>query len=46
VKLTVELGRTKMTIKELLRLSQGSVVALDGPPHRWWRWIFQTTAVH
>ncbi|MBH1928811.1 flagellar motor switch protein FliN [Serratia rubidaea] len=30
VKLTVELGRTKMTIKELLRLSQGSVVALDG----------------
>lgn len=30
VKLSVELGRTKMTIKELLRLSQGSVVALDG----------------
>jgi flagellar motor switch protein FliN/FliY len=30
VKLTVELGRTKMTIKELLRLSQGSVVSLDG----------------
>jgi len=30
VKLPVELGRTKMTIKELLRLSQGSVVALDG----------------
>ncbi|MCG8158129.1 flagellar motor switch protein FliN [Brenneria goodwinii] len=30
VKLTVELGRTKMTIKELLHLSQGSVVALDG----------------
>lgn len=30
VKITVELGRTKMTIKELLRLSQGSVVALDG----------------
>ncbi|WBM72159.1 flagellar motor switch protein FliN [Buttiauxella sp. WJP83] len=30
VKLTVELGRTRMTIKELLRLSQGSVVALDG----------------
>jgi len=30
VKLTVELGRTKMTIKELLRLSQGLVVALDG----------------
>ena len=30
VNLTVELGRTKMTIKELLRLSQGSVVALDG----------------
>ncbi|MEH0832422.1 flagellar motor switch protein FliN [Pectobacterium cacticida] len=30
IKLTVELGRTKMTIKELLRLTQGSVVALDG----------------
>lgn len=30
VKITVELGRTKMTIKELLRLSQGSVVSLDG----------------
>lgn len=30
VKLTVELGRTKMTIKELLKLTQGSVVALDG----------------
>ncbi|MFW0698546.1 flagellar motor switch protein FliN [Pantoea sp. R13S299] len=30
VKLTVELGRTKMTIKELLRLAQGSVVSLDG----------------
>ncbi|HAT25088.1 MAG: flagellar motor switch protein FliN [Pantoea sp.] len=30
VKITVELGRTKMTIKELLALSQGSVVALDG----------------
>lgn len=30
VRMTVELGRTKMTIKELLRLSQGSVVALDG----------------
>jgi flagellar motor switch protein FliN/FliY len=30
VTLTVELGRTKMTIKELLRLSQGSVVTLDG----------------
>jgi flagellar motor switch protein FliN/FliY len=30
VKLTVELGRTKMTIKELLRLAQGSVVALEG----------------
>lgn len=27
VKLTVELGRTRMTIKELLRLTQGSVVA-------------------
>ncbi|MDR0806638.1 MAG: flagellar motor switch protein FliN [Enterobacteriaceae bacterium] len=30
VKMTVELGRTKMTIKELLRLSQGSIVTLDG----------------
>lgn len=30
IKLTVELGRTKMTIKELLRVSQGSIVALDG----------------
>ncbi|AFJ99056.1 flagellar motor switch protein FliN [Cronobacter sakazakii] len=30
VKLTVELGRTRTTIKELLRLTQGSVVALDG----------------
>lgn len=30
VKLTVELGRTKMTIKELLRLTQGSVVSLEG----------------
>ncbi|GLR07557.1 flagellar motor switch protein FliN [Mixta theicola] len=30
VNMTVELGRTKMTIKELLRLSQGSVVTLDG----------------
>lgn len=30
VKLAVELGRTRMTIEELLRLTQGSVVALDG----------------
>ncbi len=30
VKMTVELGRTKMTIKQLLRLGQGSVVTLDG----------------
>ncbi|WPM85284.1 flagellar motor switch protein FliN [Apirhabdus apintestini] len=30
VKMTVELGRTRMTIKELLRLSQGSIVALEG----------------
>lgn len=30
VKLSVELGRTKMTIKQLLKLSQGSVVPLDG----------------
>lgn len=30
VKMTVELGRTRMTIKELLGLSQGSVVPLEG----------------
>lgn len=30
VKMTVELGRTKMTIKELLRLSPGAIVSLDG----------------
>lgn len=30
VNLTVELGKTKMTIKELLSLSQGSIVSLDG----------------
>ncbi|SPY77211.1 Flagellar motor switch protein FliN [Providencia rustigianii] len=30
VRLSVELGRTKMTIKKLLSLSQGSVVSLDG----------------
>ena len=30
VNLSVELGRTKMTIKDLLNLTQGSVVALDG----------------
>ncbi len=30
VKLTVELGRTKLTIKQLLELAQGSVVELDG----------------
>ena len=28
--MTVELGRTKMTIKELLNLSQGSIVSLEG----------------
>lgn len=32
VKLTVELGRTRITIKQLLELSQGSVVELDGLP--------------
>ena len=37
VKLTVEL-RTRMTIKELLRLTQGSVVALDGLAAN--HWIF------
>jgi flagellar motor switch protein FliN/FliY len=30
VKMTVELGRTKMTVKELLKLRQESVVALEG----------------
>ncbi|MEB7539696.1 flagellar motor switch protein FliN [Pantoea anthophila] len=30
VNMTVELGRTRMTIKELLRLNQGSVVSLEG----------------
>ncbi|KEA54623.1 MULTISPECIES: flagellar motor switch protein FliN [Mangrovibacter] len=30
VKLTVELGRTRMTIKELLKLTQGSIVSLEG----------------
>lgn len=30
VKMTVELGRTRMTIKQLLNLSQGSIVALEG----------------
>ena len=31
VQLTVELGRTKIAIKNLLQLAQGSVVELDGP---------------
>jgi flagellar motor switch protein FliN len=30
VQLTVELGRTKIAIKSLLQLAQGSVVELDG----------------
>ncbi|WP_455921616.1 flagellar motor switch protein FliN [Pseudomonas putida] len=30
VKLSVELGRTRVTIKQLLELAQGSVLALDG----------------
>jgi len=30
VNMTVELGRTRMTIKELLRLNQGSVVPMEG----------------
>ena len=30
VKLTVELGRTRLTIKQLLELAQGSVVELEG----------------
>jgi len=31
-RLSVELGRTRLTIKELLELAQGSVVELDGLP--------------
>ena len=30
IQLTVELGRTKMTIKNLLQLGQGSIVELNG----------------
>ena len=30
VKLNVDLGRTRITIKQLLELTQGSVVELDG----------------
>ncbi len=30
VQITVELGRTRMAIRELLQLGQGSVVELDG----------------
>lgn len=30
VKLTVELGRTRITIKQLLELAQGSVIELEG----------------
>lgn len=30
VNLSVELGRTKMAIKDLLNLTQGSVISLDG----------------
>jgi len=30
VQLTVELGRTKLTIKQLLELAQGSVIELEG----------------
>lgn len=30
VSMSVELGRTKMAIKDLLNLTQGSVIALDG----------------
>jgi flagellar motor switch protein FliN len=30
VQLTVELGRTKITIKDLLKLTQGSVIELNG----------------
>lgn len=32
VRLSVELGRTRVTIKQLLELTQGSVVELDGLP--------------
>lgn len=30
VKMTVELGRTRLTIKQLLNLTQGSIVSLEG----------------
>lgn len=43
VQMTVELGRTRMTIKDLLNLSQGSVVSLEG-----WvgePWIFSLMAI-
>ena len=30
VRLTVELGRTKITIKQILELAEGSVIELDG----------------
>jgi len=30
VNMTIELGRTRMTIKDLLNLGQGAIVALDG----------------
>jgi flagellar motor switch protein FliN/FliY len=38
VQLTVELGRTKIAIRNLLQLAHGSVVELDGPASRWMYW--------
>jgi flagellar motor switch protein FliN/FliY len=32
VKLALELGRTRLTVRELLQLGEGSVVKLDRPP--------------
>ena len=39
VQITVELGRTKLTIKNLLQLAHGSVVELDAmAENRWTCW--------
>jgi flagellar motor switch protein FliN/FliY len=39
VNLTVELGRTKISIRNLLQLAHGSVVELEGwPANRWMCW--------
>jgi flagellar motor switch protein FliN/FliY len=43
VQLTTELGRTRITIKSLLQLSQGSVVELDGLAGQ--PWTSSSTAI-